>query len=111
MGEATRDYPYTTHLDIKFGPSSLVDGPVLVAACRDRWYNQALCKVNDSVVRLGVMQGEYHWHEHDNDDEFLFVLEGTFIVDLKDRIVELKPWQGFTVPKGPTLVSWRVAGV
>lgn len=57
-------------------------------------------RVNDSVMRLGVMQGEYHWHKHDNDDEFFLVLEGTFFVDLQDRVVELKPWQGFTVPKG-----------
>jgi hypothetical protein len=100
MSSAARDNPYVTHLDIKFDPLSLVDVPALVAACKDRWYNQTLCKVNDSVMRLGVMQGEYHWHKHDNDDEFFFVLEGTFFVDLQDRSVELKRWQGFTVPKG-----------
>ena len=96
----TQAFPYATHLDIKFDPLSLVDVPALVAACKDRWYNQTLCKVNESVMRLGVMQGEYHWHKHDNDDEFFFVLEGTFYVDLEDREVELRPWQGFTVPKG-----------
>lgn len=100
MNEKTESYPYATHLDIKFDALSLVDVPALVAACQDRWYNQTLCKVNDSVMRLGIMQGEYHWHKHDEDDEFFFVLEGTFYVDLADRIVELKPWQGFTVPKG-----------
>ena len=63
-----------------------------------RWYNQTLCKVNDSVVRLGVLQGEYHWHKHDNDDEFFFVLEGHFIIDLEDH--QLEPRQGFVVPKG-----------
>ncbi len=57
-----QSYPYTTHLDIKFPPLSLVDVPSLVRACTDRWYNQTLCKINDSVVRLGVLQGEYHWH-------------------------------------------------
>jgi mannose-6-phosphate isomerase-like protein (cupin superfamily) len=100
MGATTQDYPYATHLNVKFDPLSLVDVPALVTACKDRWYNQTLCKVNDSVVRLGVMQGEYHWHKHDDDDEFFFVLEGTFFVDLQERVVELKPWQGFTVPKG-----------
>lgn len=100
MSTTAQDYAYATHLDIKFDQLSLVDVPSLVAACKDRWYNQTLCKVNDSVVRLGVMQGEYHWHKHDHDDEFFFVLEGTFFIDLEDRIVELKPWQGFTVPKG-----------
>ena len=100
MTTATQDYPYATHLDIKFDPLTLVDVPALIAACKERWYNQTLCKVNDSVMRLGVMQGEYHWHKHDNDDEFFFVLEGTFFIDMEDRSVELKPWQGFTVPKG-----------
>ena len=63
-------FPYATYLDIKFDPLKLIDVPSLVQACTDQWYNQTLCKVNDSVVRLGVMQGEYHWHKHDNDDEF-----------------------------------------
>jgi hypothetical protein len=95
-----QDYPYATHLDIRFAPLDLVDVPALVAACNDRWYNQTLCKVNDSIVRLGVMQGEYHWHKHDNDDEFFFVLDGRFVIDLEDRSIELEPRQGFVVPKG-----------
>jgi len=95
-----QDYPYATYLDIKFPPLHLVNVPALVKACTEKWYNQTLCKVNDSVVRLGVMQGEYHWHKHDNDDEFFFVLEGHFIIDLDDRSVDLQPQQGFVVPKG-----------
>ena len=93
-------YPYATYLDVKFPALSLVDVPSLVAAVTDRWYNQTLCKVNDSVVRLGVMQGEYHWHQHADDDEFFFVLEGHFIIDLEDRSVDLGPQQGFVVPRG-----------
>ena len=100
MNTEPQSYPYSTHLNIRYSPLDLVDVPALVAACTDRWYNQTLCKVNDAVVRLGVMQGEYHWHKHDNDDEFFLVLEGTFFVDLEDRVVELNRWQGFTVPKG-----------
>jgi mannose-6-phosphate isomerase-like protein (cupin superfamily) len=95
-----QDYSYATHLDIKFPVLRLVDVPALVKACTDKWYNQTLCKVNDSVVRLGVLQGEYHWHKHDHDDEFFFVLEGHFIVDLENRSVDLPPRQGFVVPKG-----------
>jgi mannose-6-phosphate isomerase-like protein (cupin superfamily) len=97
----TQAFPYATHLDVKFPPLSVVDVPGLVAACRDRWYNQTLCRVNESVMRLGVFEpGEYHWHKHDADDEFFFVLEGRFCVDLEDRAVELGRWEGFTVPKG-----------
>ena len=95
-----QDYPYATYLDIKFPPLHLVNVPALMKACTEKWYNQTLCKVNDSVVRLGVMQGEYHWHKHDNDDEFFFVLEGHFVIDLEDRSVDLQPQQGFVVPKG-----------
>jgi hypothetical protein len=93
-------FPYATHLNIHYKPLELVDVPELVTNCRDAWYNQTLCKVNDSVVRLGVMQGEYHWHKHDDEDEFFFVLDGCFLIDLEDRVVELAPQQGFVVPKG-----------
>jgi len=93
-------YPYATHLDIKYPALTTVDVPALVKACTDRWYNQTLCRVNDSVVRLGVMQGEYHWHRHDADDEFFFVLDGQFLIDLEDRTVVLHPREGFVVPKG-----------
>jgi mannose-6-phosphate isomerase-like protein (cupin superfamily) len=94
-------YPYETHLDIRFAPLSVVDVPALVAGVQHPWYNQTLCKVNDSVIRLGVFQpGEYHWHKHDQDDEFFFVLEGRFIIDLEGRSIELKPQQGFVVPRG-----------
>jgi mannose-6-phosphate isomerase-like protein (cupin superfamily) len=99
MGDS-KEYPYATHLDVKFPALSVVDVPALIKDCADRWYNQTLCKVNDSVVRLGIMQGEYHWHKHDNDDEFFFVLDGHFIIDLEGRSVDLKTREGFVVPKG-----------
>ena len=70
MGEPA--YSYATHLNIKFEPLKLTDVSSLAKDVMDKWYNQTLCKVNDSVVRLGVMQGEYHWHKHDNDDQFFF---------------------------------------
>ena len=97
---AQQDYPYATYLDVKFAPLEVVNVPALAAACKERWYNQTLCKVNDSVMRLGVMQGEYHWHKHERDDEFFFVLEGNFIIDLEGRSITLKPLEGFVVPKG-----------
>ena len=98
--DKTESYPYATHLDTRYPPLELVDIPDLVAHCTDRWYNQTLCQVNGSVVRLGVVQGEYHWHKHDDNDEFFFVIDGRFVIDLEDRSVELQPRQGFVVPKG-----------
>ena len=66
------------------------------------WYNQTLCRVNDSVVRLGVIRGEYHWHKHETDDEFFFVIDGRLFVDLEGRSFELRPRQGLVVPRGTT---------
>ena len=94
------DYPYETHLDLAFDSLETIDVSKVVAAVKHPWYNQTLCKVNDSVVRLGVVKGEYHWHHHDNDDEFFYVVEGKLLIDLEGRTVELGPRQGFVVPKG-----------
>ena len=93
------DEPYSIKLDIRFVPLEVVDIQSLVNTATDPWYNQSLCRVNDCVVRLGVVQGEFHWHKHDDEDEFFYVVEGHFIIDLEDRTVELDPRQGFTVPK------------
>ena len=100
MTDTEDSYSYVTHLNVFYKPLELVDVPALVAACTDRWYNQTLCQVNDSVVRLGVVEGEYHWHKHDDEDEFFYVVEGQFHIDLEGRTVELSPGQGFVVPKG-----------
>lgn len=94
------DTKYSINLQPRFGPLELVDVQGLVDACKEPWYNQTLCRVNESVVRLGILQGEFHWHKHDREDEFFYVVEGRFLIDLEDRTVELLPRQGFMVPKG-----------
>jgi mannose-6-phosphate isomerase-like protein (cupin superfamily) len=96
----TQQYSYATHLDIKFKHFELIDIPSIVRDCKDTWFNQTLTKVNDSVVRIGIVWGEYHWHKHDNDDEFFFVLEGQLLIDLEDKTIELNPNQGVTISKG-----------
>jgi mannose-6-phosphate isomerase-like protein (cupin superfamily) len=93
-------FPYETRLNILSQPLETIDEKALADACAYKWYNQTLCKVNESVVRLGVVQGEYHWHKHDRDDEFFYVVEGRLLIDLEGRTVELSPRQGMVVPKG-----------
>jgi mannose-6-phosphate isomerase-like protein (cupin superfamily) len=92
--------PYTIHTDVKFKALELIDVKLLQRATKEQWFNQTLCEVNDSVVRLGVLKGEFHWHKHDHEDEFFYVVDGRFFIDLEGRTVELAPQQGFTVPKG-----------
>jgi len=99
---ATESYPYETRLDVYYKRLEVVDEKQLADGCAYKWYNQTLCKVNESVVRLGVVEGEYHWHKHDDDDEFFYVVEGELLIDLEDKTVALQPRQGFVVPKGVT---------
>ena len=101
----TAAYPYETRLNILHGPLELIDVNAMAAACEYKWFNQTLCKVNSSVVRLGIIEGEYHWHKHDEEDEFFYVVEGKLLIDIEEtngvegRTVELTPGQGFVVPK------------
>ena len=92
---------YATFLNVLHEPLELVDVQELVDACEAPWYNQTLCRVNDSVVRLGVVCGEYHWHKHDDDDEFFYVVDGELLVDVEGQeTTTLRPRQGMVVPKG-----------
>ncbi len=92
-------YPYETRLDVRYGPLETIDVKALAEACTYKWYNETLCAVNDSVVRVGVIEGEYHWHQHEVEDEFFYVVEGRLLIDIEDKTVELTPQQGFVVPK------------
>jgi Cupin domain len=98
--KSPEEFSYKTFLNILHGPLELIDVQKLVDDCTEKWWNQTLCKVNDAVVRLGIVEGEYHWHEHSDIDEFFYVVDGRFLIDLKDRTVDLGPKQGFVVPRG-----------
>ena len=91
---------YDTRLNVLYQQLTVIDTPKLIAEVTHPWFNQTLCAVNESVVRLGVVKGEYHWHKHDDLDEFFYVVEGQFIIDMEDRTVELGPQQGYVIPKG-----------
>lgn len=95
-----KDYPYVTRLDVKYRHFEIVDIPEIIRECTDAWFNQTLTKVNESVVRIGIVQGEYHWHKHDSDDEFFFVLDGQLLIDLKGTTIVLNPLHGVTISKG-----------
>jgi mannose-6-phosphate isomerase-like protein (cupin superfamily) len=91
---------YFIHTDIKYKPLELIDIGNLADNCPEKWWNQSLCLVNDCVVRLGVFDGEFHWHKHDKEDEFFYVMEGVLYLDFEDRVIELAPRQGLMVPRG-----------
>jgi len=91
---------YSMNMDIRFQPLECIDIPAVVRACNERWYNQTLCAVNDCVVRLGIIDGDFHWHKQDNEDEFFYVIAGRLLIDTENETTELFPQQGFLVPRG-----------
>jgi len=104
------DFPYTIILESKYKPLELIEEK-LIADSVQPWYNETLCQVNDSVVRLAVIKGDYHWHHHTREDEFFYVVEGQLHIDFIDpddprssqehpRTISLSPRQGVVIPKG-----------
>lgn len=91
---------YNINLNVKFGHHELIDIPSIISECDLKHFNQTLTQVNDSVVRLGIIEGEFHWHKHDNDDEFFYVIDGEVYMDIEDKSFLLKKGQGITVSKG-----------
>jgi mannose-6-phosphate isomerase-like protein (cupin superfamily) len=87
-------------MSVKIGQSEIIDIIKIVDGCSEKWYNTTLTSVNDSLVRLGIFKGEFHWHHHDNEDEFFYVISGILKLDLPKGSIEIKPNQGYTVPKG-----------
>jgi mannose-6-phosphate isomerase-like protein (cupin superfamily) len=96
---STPAFPYETRLNVLYGPLEVMDVHAVPDADKFKWFNQTLCQVNGSVVRMAAIEGEYHWHKHDEDDEFFFVVDGKLLIDLEDRVVELAPGQGLMVPR------------
>ena len=95
-----RNFAYNINLDTRFGHFELIDVPSIVAACTEKWQNHTLTRVNDSVVRIGIVEGEFHWHKHDDTDDFFLVLKGALDIELRDRTVTLNSGEVFVVPAG-----------
>ncbi|HVV87847.1 MAG TPA: cupin domain-containing protein [Kofleriaceae bacterium] len=91
---------YDFRLDEKFPPLTRFD-VAAEAAAHQPWFNQTLARVDDAVLRLGVLEGDFHWHKHDHEDELFLVLEGALTIEIEGREpIPLGPQQAVTVPKG-----------
>ena len=95
-----KQFDYNINMAIGFDHLEKIDVNEIVKNTTLKWSNQTLTQVNESVVRLGIVEGEFHWHKHDNDDEFFFVLEGQLLIDIEGKTIELNPHEGVTISKG-----------
>lgn len=93
------EHTYSINYDIAYGFLKLIDINRIRSEVKEQWFNQTLCQVNNCVIRIGVIRGEFHWHKHDDEDEFFYVVDGRLFIDLEDQVVELAPNQGFAVPR------------
>lgn len=100
MNNQDHEDRYSISTDVEFGPLQLIDIPKLIEESTKDWQNFSLCEVNDCVIRLGVIHGEFHWHKHDHEDEFFYVVDGQLLIDIEDKVHDLQSGQGFMVPKG-----------
>ena len=91
---------YNLNMDIKYGYLEVIDVPDIINNCTDKWFNQTLCQVNSSVLRLGIFEGEFHLHKHDKEDEVFFVLNGSLIIETENGTFDLAEQQGICIPKG-----------
>lgn len=66
----------------------------------EQWSLKIVAKLNDYDIQVAKAQGEFVWHEHDDTDEFFFVLKGRVTIQMRDGDVELGPGELFVVPKG-----------
>lgn len=87
-------------MNVKYAPGEKIDIAEVGKYSDTEWFSQTLCEVNDSLIRVGFVEGELPWHKHDNSDEFFLCLSGKLIVDIEDKTIELAPHEGVTVSKG-----------
>lgn len=91
---------YKLQMNLKYDYLEKISVPEIVKECTDKWFNQSLCQVNSSVFRVGIFEGEFHMHKHENDDEVFFVIDGSIVLETENGNFELNQYEGICVPKG-----------
>ncbi len=66
----------------------------------EHWRPKVVAALNGQEIKIVKVQGTFPWHHHDNEDEFFLVWKGRFRVEFRDRVVDLGPGEGLTVPRG-----------
>jgi mannose-6-phosphate isomerase-like protein (cupin superfamily) len=66
----------------------------------EHWSPRIAGQVNDSYVKLAKVQGEFVWHQHDEEDELFLVVRGRLLMQLRDRDLWLDEGEFTIIPRG-----------
>jgi len=71
-----------------------------LSSFQETWVPKVVGELNDQLVKVAKLQGEYVWHRHEHEDEMFLVLSGRLRILLPDREVVLEQGEFFIVPRG-----------
>ena len=74
------------------------------ALFHDHWHPRIVGELNDSYVKLVKLQGEFVWHQHENEDELFLVISGVLTIRLREndqeRDLVIRPGEFAIIPRG-----------
>ncbi len=71
-----------------------------LATFDEHWRPRPVAALNDYMVKVVKLEGEFTWHSHSETDELFLVLGGQLVIQLRDGDVELNRGELFVVPRG-----------
>ena len=66
----------------------------------EHWSPKIVGELNNQQIKLVKFLGNFVWHKHDEEDELFFVVKGTFVMELRDKNIELREGEFLIVPRG-----------
>jgi mannose-6-phosphate isomerase-like protein (cupin superfamily) len=70
------------------------------ATFADHWSPRVAAELNGQQLKLVKFQGAFDWHFHEHEDELFLVYRGSFVMEFRDRRVELREGEFLVVPRG-----------
>ncbi|MBP6510214.1 MAG: cupin domain-containing protein [Candidatus Kapabacteria bacterium] len=82
-------------MDIKPG------SPIEIAeSLQEYWSPRIIAEVDDVYIKVAKVKGDFVWHQHDDEDEYFYVLRGTFVIQLEGYVFTLSAGESVVIPKG-----------
>lgn len=66
----------------------------------EHWSPKIAADLNGQQVKLVKFRGAFDWHHHEHEDELFLVHRGSFVMEFRDRRVELQQGEMLVVPRG-----------